>query len=195
VKSASILIHHSVAPFVAAAAPDQQLGVRVSRLAMLLARLALGSVLLYAGIVKVPNTAVFADAIANFDILPPLGNWLAALMLPWAEIVIGLLLICGLWVRSTAVVSVLMFLGFTGAVLSALARGLDIECGCFSTDQGTRVGLHTLGIEAAAIAAGILVFIFPRHSLALLRLPQKVVRALAIRASRVPAQAYKEKHT
>lgn len=180
-KITPILIHHSVAPFVVAVAPHHPLYVRMFRLFMLLARLALGSLLLYAGVIKVPNCAAFAEAIANFDLLPPLLNQLAARTLPWVEIVTGLLLICGLWVRSTALVSVLMFLGFSAAVISALARSLDIECGCFGTDEGARVGLHTLTIEAAGIAAGILVFIFPRHSLALLRLPKKVVRALSVR--------------
>ncbi|MGD0091147.1 MAG: MauE/DoxX family redox-associated membrane protein [Planctomycetota bacterium] len=190
------LIHHSVAPlvapFVAAVAPDQQLSARVFRLVMLLARVALGGVLLYAGIVKVPNTAVFERAIANFDILPPLGNWIVALTLPWAEIVIGLLLICGLWLRYSAAVTVLMFLGFGGAVLLALARGIDIECGCFGTDDYERVGVKVLAIEAAMIAAGVLVFIFPRHSLALLRLPKKVVHVVARKTLRLLTLPYKK---
>jgi len=196
VERVTRLIHHSVAPlvapFVAAVAPDQQLSARVFRLVMLLARVALGGVLLYAGIVKVPNTAVFERAIANFDILPPLGNWIVALTLPWAEIVIGLLLICGLWLRYSAAVTVLMFLGFGGAVLLALARGIDIECGCFGTDDYERVGVKVLAIEAAMIAAGVLVFIFPRHSLALLRLPKKVVHVVARKTLRLLTLPYKK---
>jgi uncharacterized membrane protein YphA (DoxX/SURF4 family) len=160
---------------------------------MLLARLALGSVLLYAGIVKVPNRAAFAEAIANFDLLPPLCNQLAALTLPWVEIVIGLLLICGLWLRSTALVTVLLFLGFGAAVISALVRGLDIQCGCFGNDEGARVGLHTLAIETAGIAVGVLVFIFPRQSLALLRLPKNLVGVLSNHALRLSARNYKKK--
>jgi uncharacterized membrane protein YphA (DoxX/SURF4 family) len=161
---------------------------------MLLTRLALGAVLIYAGVVKVPNTAVFAEAVANFDILPRSGNWIVALTLPWAEIVIGLMLICGLWLRYSAAVTVLMFLGFGGAVVLALARGIDIECGCFGTDDYERVGVKVLAIEAAMIAAGVLVFIFPSQSLALLRLPKKI-RALSSQKFRVWARAYKQKHT
>ena len=185
------IAQHSVAPFVAAVAPHLPLSARAFRLVMLLARLALGSVLLYAGVVKVPNPAAFADAIANFELLPPLFNWIAALTLPWVEIVTGLLLICGLWLRGSALVSVLMFLGFSGAVLSALARGLNIECGCFGTDAGARVGVHALCIEAAGLTAGVLVFFFPRQSLALLRFPKKVVHVLVKQSVRV----YRRKET
>jgi uncharacterized membrane protein YphA (DoxX/SURF4 family) len=190
-KLAPVLVRHSVAPFVAAIAPDQRLGVRVSRLAMLLTRLALGGVLIYAGVVKVPNTPAFAEAVANFDILPPLGNWIVALTLPWVEIVAGLLLICGLWLRYSAAVTVLLFVGFGGAVLLALARGIDIECGCFGTDDYERVGVKVLAIEAAMIILAVLVFVFPSHSLALLRLPKKVVRKLVEQSGRV----YEKKHT
>ena len=184
-----------IAPFVVAATAEQRPGARVFRLVMLLTRVALGGVLLYAGIVKVPNTHVFASAVANFDLLPPLGAWIVALTLPWFEIALGLLLICGLWVRSTALVVVVLCLGFSGAVISALARGLDIECGCFATDDGTRVGLHTLAIEGGMIAAGILVFIFPRHSLAMLRLPKKVVSTIGKRTRRLSALVHKKKQS
>jgi uncharacterized membrane protein YphA (DoxX/SURF4 family) len=194
-KPLPTLIQHSVAPFVVAASADQRLGVRVFSVVMLLARLALGGVLIYAGVVKVPYPAAFAEAVANFDILPPFGNWVVALALPWAEIVIGLLLICGLWLRYSAAVTVLMFLGFGGAVLLALARGIDIECGCFGTDDYERVGVKVLAIEAAMIAAGVLVFIFPSQSLSLLRLPKKVVHVLAKRTSGVSVRGSRNAKT
>lgn len=177
------------------AAPEQLVGARAFCLVMLLARLALGSVLLYAGVLKAPDHAAFAKVIANFGLLPQAGCQFLALILPWLEIALGLLLLCGLWLRSAALAAVLMFLGYSGAVLYALARDLNIECGCFGTNDGVRVGLHTLAIEAAGITAGILVFIFPRHSLALVRWPKKVFQSLSKRMFRVSARTYKEKHT
>ena len=160
---------------------------------MLLTRLGLGGVLIYAGAVKVPEPTAFTNAIANFEILPHLGNQIVAYTLPWAEIAIGLMLICGLWLRVSAAMTVLMFLGFGGAVLFALARGLDIECGCFGTDDYARVGFSVLAIETGMIAAGVLVFIFPRQSLSLLRLPKKVVAVVVDRTRRVTARTYRKK--
>ena len=48
---------------------------------------------------------------------------------------------------------------FTVAVIAALARGLDIECGCFGTADATRVGVvkvvENVGmLIVAALAAG-----------------------------------------
>lgn len=192
-KPVVTLLHHTVAPFVVAVRPDQRLSTRVFSVVMLLTRLGLGGVLIYAGVVKVPETKAFTNAIANFEILPHLGNQIVAYTLPWAEIIIGLLLICGLWLRVSAAMTVLMFLGFGGAVIFALARGLDIECGCFGTDDYAKVGFSVLAIEASMIAAGVLVFLFPRQSLSLLRLPKKVVAAVAERTRRVTVRTYKKK--
>ena len=192
-KLSQRIVRHSFAPFAVAAAADQRLRVRVFRVMLLLARLALGSVLLYAGVVKLADIAAFAEAISNFDLLPPLGNQLVARTLPCVEIVTGLLLICGLWLRGSALVSVLMFLGFSVAVVSALARGLNIECGCFGTDSGAQVGLHALAIEAAGLLAGILVLLFPKQSVALLRLPKKVASSVSQRMSSVSARVFKKK--
>ena len=192
-KPAAKVLHHTVAPFVLAVRPDQRLSTRIFSVVMLLTRLGLGGVLIYAGAVKVPEPAAFTDAIANFEILPHLGNQIVAYTLPWAEIVIGLLLICGLWLRVSAGMTVLMLLGFGGAVIFALARGLDIECGCFGTDDYARVGFSVLAIEAAMIIAGVFVFIFPKQSLSLLRLPKKVVAVVAERTRRVSVRIPKKK--
>jgi uncharacterized membrane protein YphA (DoxX/SURF4 family) len=128
-------------------------------------RLGLGSILLYAGIVKAPYTASFGESIANYDLLPRHAIPIIANTLPWAEILTGLALICGLWTRSSAVVSLLMFTVFSAAVISALIRDLNIDCGCFETATGTRIGFHTLAIEGSCMLASLLVLIFPRKSM------------------------------
>ncbi|HEY3322037.1 MAG TPA: MauE/DoxX family redox-associated membrane protein [Planctomycetota bacterium] len=134
-------------------------------LVMPITRLGLGGILLYAGVLKVPNSASFGEAIANYDLLPKQVIPLIAMTLPWVEILVGLTLLCGLWVRASASVSLLMFTVFSAAVISALARDLNIECGCFDTATGTRVGLNTVAIEGACMLASTLVLIFSRRSM------------------------------
>ena len=51
--------------------------------------------------------------------------------LPFLEVSLGLLLVAGLFTRTAAAVSGLLFLAFLIAVVSAAARGLSIDCGCF----------------------------------------------------------------
>ena len=142
--------------FVSAEAP----GAEKSRAGWLIAgvRVVLGCVLLYAGVTKIKNGWEFAEAIANFGMLPPAGNQILAVLLPWWEIAAGALLIFGVWTRAAAIVSLLLFAAFAVAVISALARGLDIQCGCFS-NAASRVGAKTLAIDLGGLLASLLVLI------------------------------------
>ena len=105
-------------------------------------RIVLGAVFIYAGVVKVADTTAFAGSIAAYRILPYFGNYLLASVLPWLEIICGAILVVGWRVRGAAVVIALLNVVFIVALLSALARGLDIDCGCF------RPGAKTPPMEA-----------------------------------------------
>jgi uncharacterized membrane protein YphA (DoxX/SURF4 family) len=88
---------------------------------------------LVAATLKLADPAAFARDIENYRVVPALVAAAVAVYLPWLEIALGV----GLWLprfRETArVLSLVVLLGFCGALLSALARGLDIECGCFGS--------------------------------------------------------------
>ncbi|MFH0939220.1 MAG: MauE/DoxX family redox-associated membrane protein [Planctomycetota bacterium] len=130
---------------------------RLWMLLALAARLLLSGVLIYAGFSKLQSAWQFAEAIANFRILPAQFNQLLAVVLPWCELLTGLLILCGLWLRAAALVSTLMFAAFAVAVISAMARGLDIECGCFGTESASRAGLQPLAIDALCLATALVV--------------------------------------
>jgi putative oxidoreductase len=162
-----LLVHPTVAPHRLGATTDLQWKARVFHAFMLMTRLALGGVLGYAGLVKALDTAAFADAIANYELLPPPGYRTLAVVLPWVEMGLGLFLVCELFLRASALLSMLLCLLFSGAVLSAMVRGLDIGCGCFGSVEYVHVGLSALALDLAMITASTLVLIFPRQSLAL----------------------------
>ena len=63
----------------------------------------------------------------------------------------GLLVVAGWWLRAASAVIVGLTSVFAVAIVSALARGLNIECGCFGTIAGRRIGLSSLGIDAALL--------------------------------------------
>lgn len=98
---------------------------------ILLIRLALGGVFLYAGIIKIADPVAVAGSVASYRILPYFGNYLAAAVIPWLEAACGLLLIAGWRTRGAAAIVLLLNLLFMGALASSLVRGLDIDCGCF----------------------------------------------------------------
>jgi uncharacterized membrane protein YphA (DoxX/SURF4 family) len=103
------------------------------RVIILAARLILGGVFVFASIDKILHPAAFAEAVYNYQILPDSLINLTAIILPWIELVLGSLLIIGIWMPGTVLVSNLLLLAFIGVLIYNTSRGLDIHCGCFST--------------------------------------------------------------
>ncbi|MFH1123609.1 MAG: MauE/DoxX family redox-associated membrane protein [Pseudomonadota bacterium] len=101
----------------------------------LCARLILGAVFIYASINKIAYPAAFAEAVYNYQILPDALINLTAIILPWVELILGVLLVLGIWLPGSVLLSNLLLLIFLSALVFNLARGLDVQCGCFSTIQ------------------------------------------------------------
>lgn len=97
----------------------------------LFARLALGGVIFVAGAIKIPTPYKAAAAMRAYELLP---NSLASFfgyILPWFEVGLGLLLLLGVATRFSGLIGALLMVLFIGAIASAWARGLSIDCGCF----------------------------------------------------------------
>jgi hypothetical protein len=97
----------------------------------------MAGIFIYASIDKIAQPAAFAKDVYNYQILPDALINLTALVLPWLELLLGLCLLAGIW-KPGAVLSVNGLLSvFLAALVFNLARGLDINCGCFSSGSGT----------------------------------------------------------
>lgn len=137
---------------------DLQGGGRRADLVGLLARLIVGVVLIWAGALKVTSPAVSARAVNAFQILPYDVARYVGYALPLVELLIGLLLVIGLFTRVAAVVGGLLMVAFIIGIASAWARGLSIDCGCFggggtiaaSQTQYPLDILRDLGVAACA---------------------------------------------
>ncbi len=141
---------------------------RIRSLAYDLSRWLVGGIFLYAGAVKAADVVSFAGEVANYQILPYALNYLVAATLPYIEIVAGTLLVLNRRVRASALVIGGLNLVFIVVLVSALARGLDIDCGCFGSDgQGASNVLSALVRDLAIMIPIILIF----------RLQKKGVRA------------------
>jgi hypothetical protein len=94
-------------------------------------QIALGAVFVAAAIPKIADPPAFAHMIYNYRLTPGgLVNALA-LVMPWIELVVGILLIAGVWKREAALVAAAVLLVFLGAIGWNLARGHAVDCGCF----------------------------------------------------------------
>jgi len=110
---------------------------------VLICRLILGAVFIYASYHKIINPADFAKAIGNYHVLPFGLENLLALVLPWVELFTGLCLIIGVMVDGATVLIILMNIVFIFAISQALARGISIECGCFGK-EGSYIGIQDI---------------------------------------------------
>ncbi|MFP4422049.1 MAG: MauE/DoxX family redox-associated membrane protein [Desulfococcaceae bacterium] len=97
-------------------------------------RLFMGGVFLYASYDKILKPAAFAEAVYNYQILPDAAVNLAALTLPWLEFLLGACLIAGVWMPGATAISTGLMLVFVASLVYNQMRGLDIHCGCFSTE-------------------------------------------------------------
>jgi uncharacterized membrane protein YphA (DoxX/SURF4 family) len=97
------------------------------------ARLGLAAVWLVAGGLKVGDLAASARAVHAYDVMSYDAAKVVGAVQPFLEIALGLLLLAGLAVRLTAGISAALLVIFIAGIVSAWQRGLQIDCGCFST--------------------------------------------------------------
>lgn len=137
----------------------------------LVARLVLGGVLLAAGVLKVGALESSAIAVRAYHMLPWDFTGPVGYALPFIEIVLGLLLIGGLFTRWAALGGSLLMVGFIIAIASVWARGISIDCGCFGAggevDPGqTQYPLEILR-DLGLLALGVWLTIRPKSRFAL----------------------------
>jgi uncharacterized membrane protein YphA (DoxX/SURF4 family) len=128
-------------------------------------RLILGGVLLVAGALKVTDPYSSATSVRAYQILPvDLAN-LLGFVLPFAEVVIGIFLIFGIWVRLNAIAGGALMVMFIIAIGQAWARGISLDCGCFGKgglldSDELPVWNYTLEIARDIVLAAFAVYIY-----------------------------------
>ena len=139
-------------------------------------RLLLGGIFVYAGISKIffpsthlwpmfvlrfsisTNLATFAEQVASYKLLSPAGVNFVAHTLPFAEILLGLLLLIGWGLRIWASLVTLLMLGFLTLVTRAYLLHMNINCGCFATPEP--ISLKKIFEDGAMAALALLMTIF-----------------------------------
>ena len=126
---------------------------------ILICRIVLGGIFIFASLDKIAHPAEFAKAIGNYHVLPFGLQNLLALTLPWLELLAGVALITGVMVDGAAIMVIIMNIVFIFAISQALARGISIECGCFSvtTEGGDNIGLQTIIRDIGYLIMGFIV--------------------------------------
>ncbi|HEY9292607.1 MAG TPA: MauE/DoxX family redox-associated membrane protein [Microlunatus sp.] len=106
-------------------------------------RVGLGVVWVVAGALKIPDPAQSVAAVRAYELLPDGLAQVVGWALPYLEVLLGLVLISGLFTRWAAALSFLLQLAFVIGLIQAWARGLSIDCGCFSAGGQVAPGATT----------------------------------------------------
>ena len=125
------------------------------RYTLFAARFTVGIVFIIASIDKIYSPDAFAASIHSYLLLP---DWLVnitALVIPWLELLCGMSLVVGCKLRAGSFLSAVMLGVFTLAIVSALMRGLTIDCGCFGKEHASPVSwmkvLEDIGLALLSV--------------------------------------------
>jgi uncharacterized membrane protein YphA (DoxX/SURF4 family) len=140
-----------------------------------LSRIALGLVLLVAGLVKAADLPLFAEQIAGYQILPALAPFLARAFVV-IELTLAAALLSGWRPRLSLAATAALMLFFIGVVSYAWMQGYEGSCGCFGT-RGSRGALGVLIEDSLFIALAVVGLRGLRHEAGRRRWQSAVVLA------------------
>jgi len=137
----------------------------------LVLRLYLGGVFLAACFHKILHPGAFALDIATYQILPLQLVNLQAIVLPWVELLAGVMLVVGFRTRAAALLIDAMMVMFIVAISIALGNGLEMGCGCFASEGGDDpISWHTVLRDAIWLAMGLYILLLDSNPLGVDRL-------------------------
>lgn len=96
---------------------------------VLAVRCILGGTFIFSSLTKLLHRAEFIDLVSNYSIIPKAISHTFGLVFPWVELVIGCLLVLGIFLRLASSLSIILITGFI--VTNAFALTQDNSCGCF----------------------------------------------------------------
>lgn len=128
------------------------------------ARLVLAGVLLAAAVPKLLDPAGFAARLPNFRVFPEALTNIVATTAPMLELLAALALLSGRLYRGGVWLALGLMSVFTALIASALARGIDLDCGCFGTTaQVDPVGALDLARNLILLGLAIALAVDLRH--------------------------------
>jgi uncharacterized membrane protein YphA (DoxX/SURF4 family) len=98
-----------------------------------------GFLLVFSSLDKITHPVAFAGMVENYQVIGKSLSLWVAVWLPATEILLGFMLILGLWTEAGLLLNAALMSGFLLLVSQAYLRGLDIECGCYG-GEGSTIG-------------------------------------------------------
>lgn len=107
-----------------------------------------------AALVKIADPEAFFSSLLTYQVFPRELALGLALYAPLLELIVAVCLIVGFWRAGASLLTAFMLLLFIALVVQGLARGLELDCGCFGSNQ-----LQTPGDYALKIGQNVLLLV------------------------------------
>jgi putative oxidoreductase len=134
-------------------------------------RILIALIFIMASIDKIISPANFGRAIYAYQFLTgPFAYLISpmAVIMPWCELVTGILLLVNRMVRPAALIILAMNIVFIIAIISVMMRGIKVECGCgldvgiIAAIAGTQAGAQALVRDFVILAMNLVVLLAPQ---------------------------------
>jgi len=127
------------------------------RASQLTARFILGGVFIYASLDKIAFPREFANIVIKYRILPEKLAIYFAFLLPWVELILGIFLVIGLYVRESVLALASLLLVFMAAMIIGSLNGTLNSCGCFSIKPSNPESLFLMLTRDILLLFGFLI--------------------------------------
>ena len=131
-------------------------------------RIYISLVFILSGLEKINDLNGFAQSIENYKILPIAFVNIFAIIIPWIEVVTGALLLLGISIKENSLILLVLLLIFTIALIIALAKGLNINCGCQGSIYAQRISIAKILENISLIIISFVGIKYPRQKLTFL---------------------------
>lgn len=126
---------------------------------LLFARLCLGGVFLASAVTKLMDREGTAVSMSRYPFLPSGFGRFIAYTFPYVELLVGGMLILGLFTRYAAVASVGMYILFTILITYDLTRGQNQSCHCFGRLSSEKLTPVAVVRNVLLLALSVVVFL------------------------------------
>ena len=141
--------------------PDMHMTFKIGTVLDNIFRFLLGGIFIWASWSKISDPGGFAIIVQNYQILPEVLVGPFAVILPWLELICGIFLITGFMINGSIVLIDMMLLIFIVSFMANVFRGIDVSCGCFSTEIKMTGSMFVyLMRDLAMLAIGIWILYF-----------------------------------
>lgn len=135
---------------------------------LLLLRLIVGGVFIWAAVTKIADPLAFAQDVRNYRLVGQALSFLTAIVLPWVELIAGVCLIIGVFPRSSALLISGLLVFFIVLVAITMIRGIDVDCGCFGTFS-RKANLWLILEDSIWLAMSLVLLFSPANDFCLLK--------------------------